>query len=98
MPRARIENPEGGRREWRSQIIQRHQRRTERVSTKRFSMSTEAGLKRVGFAEPSLLLVRGLPLSNGAISVFGCRHSVDIDESTKDQAICLWAVMVVRNS
>ena len=32
MPRARIEDDEGHRREWRSQIIPRYQRRTERVN------------------------------------------------------------------
>jgi hypothetical protein len=31
MPRARVEDDEGRRREWRSTVIPRHQRRTERL-------------------------------------------------------------------
>ena len=65
MPRARIEDNDGRRREWRSQIVPRYQRRTERVDEAilgAYLSGTNARRLRGALAP----LLRGAPLSKDA--------------------------------
>jgi putative transposase len=67
MPRARIEGPDGRRREWRSQIIPRYQRRTERVDEAILGVYLSGtNTRRLRGALAPLL--RGAPLSKDAVS------------------------------
>ena len=67
MPRARIEGPDGQRREWRSQIIPRYQRRTERVDEAILGVYLSGtNTRRLRGALSPLL--RGAPLSKDAVS------------------------------
>src|SRR5260370_1243952 len=67
MPRARIEDDDGNRREWRSQIIPRYQRRTERVDEAILGVYLSGtNTRRLrGALSP---LFRGAPLSNKPVS------------------------------
>ena len=67
MPRARLEGEDGRRREWRSAIISRYQRRTERVDEAILGVylsGTNTGRLRGALAP----LLRGAPLSKDAVS------------------------------
>src|ERR1019366_2645204 len=67
MPRARIEDDDGRRREWRSQIIPRYQRRTERVDEAILGVYLSGtNTRRLRGALAPLL--RGAPLSKDAVS------------------------------
>ena len=67
MPRARIENEDGQRREWRSRIIPRYQRRTERVDEAILGVYLSGtNTRRLRGALAPLL--RGAPLSKDAVS------------------------------
>src|SRR5579863_2447638 len=67
MPRARIEDDDGRRREWRSPIIPRYQRRTERVDEAILGVSLSGtNTRRLRGALAPLL--RGAPLSKDAVS------------------------------
>jgi putative transposase len=67
MPRARIEADDGRRREWRSQIIPRYQRRTERVDEAILGLYLSGtNTRRLRGALAPLL--RGAPLSKDAVS------------------------------
>src|SRR6202048_3764077 len=67
MPRARIEDDDGRRREWRSQIIPRYQRRTERVDEAILGLYLSGtNTRRLRGALAPLL--RGAPLSKDAVS------------------------------
>jgi len=67
MPRARIENDDGRRREWRSQMIPRYQRRTERVDEAILGVYLSGtNTRRLRGALSPLL--RGAPLSKDAVS------------------------------
>jgi putative transposase len=67
MPRARIEDDYGRRREWRSQIIPRYQRRTERVDEAILGVYLSGtNTRRLRGALAPLL--RGAPLSKDAVS------------------------------
>jgi putative transposase len=67
MPRARIEADDGRRREWRSQIIPRYQRRTERVDEAIMGVYLSGtNTRRLRGALAPLL--RGAPLSKDAVS------------------------------
>jgi putative transposase len=67
MPRARIEGADGGRYEWRSQIIPRYQRRTERVDEAILGVYLSGtNTRRLRGALAPLL--RGAPLSKDAVS------------------------------
>jgi putative transposase len=67
MPRARIEDPAGRRREWPSQIILRYQRRTERVDEAILGVYLSGtNTRRLRGALAPLL--RGAPLSKDAVS------------------------------
>jgi transposase-like protein len=59
MPRARIEDDDGRRREWGSQIIPRYQRRTERV---------DEAILGVYLSGTNTRRLRGAPLSKDAVS------------------------------
>src|SRR5487761_1288431 len=67
MPRARIEDREGRRREWHSRMIPRYQRRTERVDEAILGvyLSGTNTRRRRGALAP---LLRGAPLSKDAVS------------------------------
>ena len=67
MPRARIEEADGKRHEWRSQIIPRYQRRTERVDEAILGVYLSGTNTRrlCGALAP---LLRGAPLSKDAVS------------------------------
>ena len=70
MPRARIESDDGRRREWRSQIIPRYQRRTERVDEAILGVYLSGtNTRRLRGALAPLL--RGAPLSKDAASRSG---------------------------
>jgi len=67
MPRARIEGADGRRREWRSRMIPRYQRRTERVDEAILGVylsGTNTRRLRGALAQ----LLRGAPLSKDAVS------------------------------
>jgi putative transposase len=67
MPRARIEDHEGRRREWRSRMIPRYQRRTERVDEAILGVYLSGtNTRRLRGALAPLL--RGAPLSKDAVS------------------------------
>jgi len=67
MPRARIEEADGNRHEWRSQIIPRYQRRTERVDEAILGVYLSGtNTRRLRGALAPLL--RGAPLSKDAVS------------------------------
>lgn len=67
MPRARIEDDDGRRREWRSQIMPRYQRRTERVDEAILGVYLSGtNTRRLRGALSPLL--RGAPLSKDAVS------------------------------
>jgi transposase-like protein len=67
MPRARIEDDDGRRREWRSQMIPRYQRRTERVDEAILGVYLSGtNTRRLRGALSPLL--RGAPLSKDAVS------------------------------
>jgi transposase-like protein len=67
MPRARLEGEQGKRREWRSQIIPRYQRRTERVDEAILGVYLSGtNTRRLRGALAPLL--RGTPLSKDAVS------------------------------
>jgi transposase-like protein len=67
MPRARIEEDDGRRREWRSQMIPRYQRRTERVDEAILGVYLSGtNTRRLRGALSPLL--RGAPLSKDAVS------------------------------
>src|ERR1022692_3118791 len=67
MPRARIEGADGRRREWRSRIIPRYQRRTERVDEAILGVYLSGtNTRRLRGALAPLL--RGAPLSKDAVS------------------------------
>ena len=67
MPRARIEDHEGRRREWRSRMIPRYQRRTERVNEAILGVYLSGtNTRRLRGALAPLL--RGAPLSKDAVS------------------------------
>jgi len=67
MPRARIEDADGCRREWRSQLIPRYQRRTERVDEAILGVYLSGtNTRRLRGALAPLL--RGAPLSKDAVS------------------------------
>lgn len=67
MPRARIEDDDGRRREWRSAVIPRYQRRTERVDEAILGVYLSgANTRRLRGALAPLL--RGAPLSKDAVS------------------------------
>ena len=67
MPRARIEAADGRRREWRSRIIPRYQRRTERVDEAILGVYLSGtNTRRLRGALAPLL--RGAPLSKDAVS------------------------------
>ncbi|MHB8381413.1 MAG: IS256 family transposase [Candidatus Binataceae bacterium] len=67
MPRARIEDPDGRRREWRRQIIPRYQRRTERVDEAILGVYLSGtNTRRLRGALAPLL--PGAPLSKDAVS------------------------------
>jgi putative transposase len=67
MPRARIEGEDGRRREWRSRIIPRYQRRTERVDEAILGVYLSGtNTRRLRGALAPLL--RGAPLSKDAVS------------------------------
>ncbi len=67
MPRARIEDDDGRRREWRSQIVPRYQRRTERVDEAILGLYLSGtNTRRLRGALAPLL--RGAPLSKDAVS------------------------------
>jgi putative transposase len=67
MPRARIEDEDGRRREWRSRIIPRYQRRTERVDEAILGVYLSGtNTRRLRGALAPLL--RGAPLSKDAVS------------------------------
>jgi len=67
MPRARIEDDDGRRREWRSQLIPRYQRRTERVDEAILGVYLSGtNTRRLRGALAPLL--RGAPLSKDAVS------------------------------
>ncbi len=67
MPRARVEGEDGRRHEWRSQIIPRYQRRTERVDEAILGVYLSGtNTRRVRGALAPLL--RGTPLSKDAVS------------------------------
>ena len=67
MPRARLEGEDGRRREWRSAIIQRYQRRTERVDEAILGVYLSGtNTRRLRGALAPLL--RGAPLSKDAVS------------------------------
>jgi putative transposase len=67
MPRARIEDAQGQRREWRSQIVPRYQRRTERVDEAILGVYLSGtNTRRLRGALAPLL--RGAPLSKDAVS------------------------------
>src|SRR5260370_2529264 len=67
MPRARIKGDDGRRREWRSQIIPRYQRRTERVDEAILGVYLSGtNTRRLRGALAPLL--RGAPLSKDAVS------------------------------
>jgi putative transposase len=67
MPRARIEGDDGRRREWRSQIMPRYQRRTERVDEAILGVYLSGtNTRRLRGALSPLL--RGAPLSKDAVS------------------------------
>src|SRR2546427_9537672 len=67
MPRARIEGEDGERHEWRSQIIPRYQRRTERVDEAILGVYLSGtNTRRLRGAVAPLL--RGAPLSKDAVS------------------------------
>src|ERR1700688_424428 len=67
MPRARIEDDDGRRREWRSRMIPRYQRRTERVDEAILGVYLSGTNTRrlCGALSP---LLRGAPLSKDAVS------------------------------
>jgi transposase-like protein len=67
MPRARIEGEDGRWHEWRSRIIPRYQRRTERVDEAIFGVYLSGTNSRRLRGAPSPLL-RGAPLSKDAVS------------------------------
>jgi putative transposase len=68
MPRARIEDHEGRRREWRSRMIPRYQRRTERVDEAILGVYLSGtNTRRLRGALAPLL--RGAPLSKDAVSL-----------------------------
>src|SRR5271154_5724005 len=67
MPRARLEGEDGRRREWRSAIIPRYQRRTERVDEAILGVYlSDTNTRRLRGALAPLL--RGAPLSKDAVS------------------------------
>ena len=67
MPRARIEGPDGTRHEWRSQLIPRYQRRTERVDEAILGVYLSGtNTRRLRGALAPLL--RATPLSKDAVS------------------------------
>ena len=67
LPRARIEDDDGHRREWRSQMIPRYQRRTERVDEAILGVYLSGtNTRRLRGALAPLL--RGAPLSKDAVS------------------------------
>jgi transposase-like protein len=67
MPRARIEGADGRRRQWRSRMIPRHQRRTERVDEAILGVYLSGtNTRRLRGALAPLL--RGAPLSKDAVS------------------------------
>ena len=67
LPRARIEDAQGQRREWRSRMIPRYQRRTERVDEAILGVYLSgANTRRLRGALSPLL--RGAPLSKDAVS------------------------------
>src|SRR5271165_6687625 len=82
MPRARIENNDGRRREWRSQIIPRYQRRTERVDEAILGVYLSGtNTRRLRGALAPLL--RGAPLSKDAVSRLVGRLREDFEASAK---------------
>jgi putative transposase len=67
LPRARLHEPDGGRREWRSTVIPRYSRRTQRVDEALLGVYLSgANTRRIRGALAPLL--RGTPLSKDAIS------------------------------
>ncbi len=67
MPRARLEGEDGRRREWRSRIIPRYQRRTERVDEAILGVYL-SGTNTRRLREALAPLLRGAPLSKDAVS------------------------------
>jgi putative transposase len=65
MPRARLEGADGKSREWRSQMIPRYQRRTERVDEAILGIYLSTNTRRLRGALSPLL--RGAPLSKDAV-------------------------------
>jgi len=82
MPRARIEGEDGWRREWRSRIIPRYQRRTERVDEAILGVYLSGtNTRRLRGALAPLL--RGAPLSKDAVSRLVGRLREDFAAWTK---------------
>ena len=78
MPRARIEDPPGQRREWHSRMIPRHQRRTERVDEAILGVYLSGTNTRwLGGAMAPLL--GGAPLSKDAVSRLAGRLREDFE-------------------
>jgi putative transposase len=82
MPRARIEGEDGRRREWRSRIVPRYQRRTERVDEAILGVYLSGtNTRRLRGALAPLL--RGAPLSKDAVSRLVGRLRDDFEAWTK---------------
>lgn len=82
MPRARVVDRDGARREWRSQVVGRYERRTERVDEALLGIYLSGtNTRRVRGALAPLL--RGAPLSKDAISRLVGRLREDFDTWSK---------------
>lgn len=79
VPRARLEQPQGGSTEWRSRVLPRYQRRTARVDEASLGvyLSGTNGRRLKGALAP---LLRGGPLSKDAVSRLVGRLKSDFEE------------------